>query len=375
MVQICDNFSESDDLCCISRSEEPENLREVAALTNWINIGQRLLYERLKDQFDNKHRKDGENETCCVCMCELYEYENFKDDPEKYTNEDLTDIVQLEHCEDHYFHKECILGCYSSHGDCLKCPVCTRIYGILKGDQPDGSMQIDFYPKSDMSAEDYSDCGVIQISYQFPDGHRNGVYYRGTSRTAYLPDNKEGNQILEMLKTAFHRRLSFTVGDSVTTGRKNVVVWNSIHHKTSLNGGTSNYGYPDPTYFFRVSNELAAKGIFPPEDKEEEEKKEEEESEGVCTDEDEKEEEEEEKTESVHTEEVDEEENTESVHTEEEEDKEEEEVEEEEEEEEEEEDGQTQGGETREERKQDTEGVGQKLESLTLHDEAENSSD
>jgi len=39
------------------------------------------------------------------------------------------------------------------------------------------------------------------------------------------------------------------VGTSQTTGKKNVVCWSSIPHKTRLNGGPVRHGYPDPTYF------------------------------------------------------------------------------------------------------------------------------
>ena len=39
------------------------------------------------------------------------------------------------------------------------------------------------------------------------------------------------------------------------------VVWNGIHHKTNTHGGTSNFGYPDPTYFNRVKQEMADKGV------------------------------------------------------------------------------------------------------------------
>ena len=52
------------------------------------------------------------------------------------------------------------------------------------------------------------------------------------------------------------------MGTSVTTGQKNTVVWNGIHHKTNLSGGTNYYGYPDSTYFNRVKEELAAKGVI-----------------------------------------------------------------------------------------------------------------
>ncbi len=84
----------------------------------------------------------------------------------------------------------------------------------------------------------------------------------GTARNTYLPDNAEGREILRLLKVAFDRRLTFTVGTSVTTGATNTVVWNGIHHKTNVAGGPTQYGYPDPTYFNRVKEELAAKGVF-----------------------------------------------------------------------------------------------------------------
>lgn len=35
----------------------------------------------------------------------------------------------------------------------------------------------------------------------------------------------------------------FQVGDSITTGAKNVVVWNNVHHKTNVSGGPQKYGY------------------------------------------------------------------------------------------------------------------------------------
>jgi deltex-like protein len=64
-----------------------------------------------------------------------------------------------------------------------------------------------------------------------------------------------------MLRIAFERRLIFTVGTSVTTGRSNVVVWNNVHHKTNTSGGSSYFGYPDVSYFNRVKMELASNGI------------------------------------------------------------------------------------------------------------------
>lgn len=74
---------------------------------------------------------------------------------------------------------------------------------------------------------------------------------------------------------AWERRLTFTIGTSVTTGTTDTVVWNEIHHKTESNSNSSGHGYPDPTYLDRVLLELAAQGV---EDKQEEEEEEEVES-------------------------------------------------------------------------------------------------
>lgn len=64
-----------------------------------------------------------------------------------------------------------------------------------------------------------------------------GKYHGGTQRHAYLPDNKEGREVLDLLKKAFDRKLIFTVGVSRTSGHEDQVTWNDVHHKTSLNGG------------------------------------------------------------------------------------------------------------------------------------------
>lgn len=112
--------------------------------------------------------------------------------------------------------------------------------------------------------------GAIVISYYIPGGvqevcHPNpGQYYSAIDRTAYLPYNNEGKEVLKMLEKAFAQRLIFTIDDSHTTGAKGVVTWNDIHHKTSTTGGPTNYGYPDPDYLRRVKEELADKGITSP---------------------------------------------------------------------------------------------------------------
>lgn len=49
----------------------------------------------------------------------------------------------------------------------------------------------------------------------------------------YLPDNRKGQLVAKMLRVAFDRKLVFTLGDSRTTGKQGVVIWNDINHKTN----------------------------------------------------------------------------------------------------------------------------------------------
>ncbi len=62
------------------------------------------------------------------------------------------------------------------------------------------------------------------------------------------------------MRVAWERRLTFTIGTSVTTGATNTLVWNEIHHKTEINN-SGGHGYPDPNYLDNVLLELAAQGV------------------------------------------------------------------------------------------------------------------
>ena len=78
------------------------------------------------------------------------------------------------------------------------------------------------------------------MSYVLQGEHPNpGKRYAGISRTAYLPDNREGQHVLSLLEKAFKARLTFTIGRSTTTGMDDQITWNDIHHKTSMYGGAS----------------------------------------------------------------------------------------------------------------------------------------
>lgn len=64
---------------------------------------------------------------------------------------------------------------------------------------------------------------------QGPEHPSPGCPYTGTRRVAYLPYTKEGEDVLNLLKIAWDRRLLFSVGTSITTGRRDVVTYVFSH--------------------------------------------------------------------------------------------------------------------------------------------------
>ncbi len=225
-------------------------LSKISKITKYSLVSpQQILYKQ-------KYEKSKERDKCSICLCEFYEdelkmYEQNPNDIEVFQNFQYN-VVLLENCVDHFFHIECLDNLISGKTS-FKCPVCSKIYGILTGNMPYGTFNA---YKFNQRCQGYN-CDSIVIQYNFP----NGQGYTGTSRTCYLPNNKEGREVLALLYIAFQRKLTFVVGTSITTGRKNTVVWNGIHHKTSLYGGPTYFGYPDPNYFNRVKEELAARGV------------------------------------------------------------------------------------------------------------------
>lgn len=186
--------------------------------------------------------KDEKEDTCPVCIDTFKQKKTLK-------------------CK-HEFCEECLEQSIKSIGP--TCPICKDVFGVMEGDQPDGTMT---WHTSPSPLPGFYHFGTIEIHYDIPSGYQKanhpnpGQRYHGTQRTAYLPDTKEGNEVLMLLKKAFDQRLIFTVGTSRTSGMDNVVTWNDIHHKTSTHGGAEGYGYPDPGYLSRVKEELKAQGI------------------------------------------------------------------------------------------------------------------
>ena len=225
-------------------------------LSKVLRITKYSLVSPIQILYKQKYEKMKEKDKCSICLCEIYEeelsdYEKNPSDITIFQNIPYNAIL-LEKCVDHFFHIECINNLIGDKNS-FRCPVCSKIYGILEGNMPYGTFTA---YKINQRCAGYN-CDTILIQYNFPNG--NG--YTGTHRNAYLPNNKEGREVLALLKVAFDRKLTFTVGTSITTGIKNTVVWNGIHHKTNLYGGPTNFGYPDKNYFNRVKEELAAKGV------------------------------------------------------------------------------------------------------------------
>ncbi|GMT32032.1 hypothetical protein PFISCL1PPCAC_23329, partial [Pristionchus fissidentatus] len=187
---------------------------------------------------------------CSVCM------DSLRDGDEE--------VVQLTACG-HQIHYQCFVD-YLSNANRRCCWICGNYFWLPQGNMPHGTMTHSVL--AGHSIEGHADGqGVICIEYSFrsgtqgPQHPRPGVPYSGTRRSAYLPNNEAGRKVLRLLEKAFECKLTFTVGDSVTSGARDTVVWNNVHHKTSMHGGPQAYGYPDPTYLERLTEELAALGI------------------------------------------------------------------------------------------------------------------
>ncbi|XP_077305891.1 E3 ubiquitin-protein ligase DTX3L-like isoform X2 [Lithobates pipiens] len=187
-------------------------------------------------------QKAEEPDTCPICQCEI------------------EDKVILEKCK-HAYCRGCLKELTARKPVCA---ICGDSYGKVTGDQPDGTMRD---TRRDFSLPGYPGCGTIEINYNIPGGTQKenhpspGRHFSGASRTAFLPDNQEGREILRLLRRAFDQKLIFTVGESRTSGLTDTVTWNDVHHKTNISGGPTNFGYPDPDYLKRVRDELKAKGI------------------------------------------------------------------------------------------------------------------
>lgn len=226
------------------------------------------LPENMKQFGSLTDSEEDSKDECAICL-EFLNREADTPESNSETNErHQTFAFEIAACK-HVFHVECVQRLLKIQGDddYLECPLCKTISGAKTGTQPvTGTMSVHKEYEKIPGFEQNSQ-GMIIVTYDFTGGiqgpeHPNpGQHYFATSfpRITYFPDNEQGRKIVEMIKIAFQRRLVFTVGRSVTTGEDNVITWNEIHHKTSIESGT--YGYPDSNYLHNTERELKAFGI------------------------------------------------------------------------------------------------------------------
>mmetsp|Transcript_326 Transcript_326/g.920 ORF Transcript_326/g.920 Transcript_326/m.920 type:complete len:570 (+) Transcript_326:710-2419(+) len=192
---------------------------------------------------------DANEDVCPICLDPFKDYENDKSDK----------VAVLKKCG-HTFCKDCIAEALSRNN---KCPSCRVVLGHVRGQMPSGKMTV---TKSSMKCKGYKNCrGSFVISYEIPAAVQRlymqnpGVNHSAKLETAYLPNNDEGRKLLERLKFAFSRGLTFVVGTSMTTGATDVVTWATIHHKTSPTAGP--HGFPDSNYISNCNSELNNAGV------------------------------------------------------------------------------------------------------------------
>ena len=70
-----------------------------------------------------------------------------------------------------------------------------------------------------------------------PDHPNPGESYSGLFCTSYLPNNPTGQEVCNLLRSAFDARLIFTIGQCPATKEKNKIVPNAIELKTNRSGG------------------------------------------------------------------------------------------------------------------------------------------
>lgn len=172
--------------------------------------------------------------------------------------------VLLSRCR-HVLHLDCLNSMLTSQPNFpqwlyIECPLCHEIYGEKRGNQPRGSME---WTVVTPVIPGQPNASLIQITYHIVSGiqgreHPNPgrpYYAVGFPRVCYLPNTKQGRKVLKLLQVAWERRLVFTVGRSLTTGREDVITWNGIHHKTEPSAALT------PGFLDNCLKELAGLGV------------------------------------------------------------------------------------------------------------------
>ena len=180
-------------------------------------------------------------------------------------------VSSLRICK-HYFHSSCLESMISKQASPthLVCPLCSTVHGIRTGDMPMAS-EMSWWKEPRLDLPGNIGLGSFVIMYHVKDGiqgkghpHPDKPFKAlGFPRYAFLPGNDEGERVIKLLCLAFQRRLTFSVGQSLSKGPNvgDCVIWGEIHHKTSIEPGNI-HGYPDIGYLKRVTTELSNLGVY-----------------------------------------------------------------------------------------------------------------
>ena len=122
------------------------------------------------------------------------------------------------------------------------------------------------FTRQPQGTKGYYSCVANVYSYTRPVYFRFSFYQvqNHVANIIIMQHHNATPQVLKLLKIAWERRLTFTIGTSVTTGAMDTVVWNEIHHKTESTSNYSGHGYPDPNYLDNVLMELSLQGVEDP---------------------------------------------------------------------------------------------------------------
>ncbi|KAG0335865.1 hypothetical protein BG000_007159 [Podila horticola] len=181
-------------------------------------------------------------------------------------------VVKLKSCR-HCFHQGCIVEWFKAKDSQLKCPMCNVLCtargltdatkdafkgSVAKlGPMPDGYMAYTF--------DDRLACYFLYINIPCcqatsTDGTTETIVTVPPDRRyAVVPVTaKLGPLLIIRLICLFYYGHMFRIGESVTRGIANVVVWNGVHLRTAMTGA---YGFPAPEFELSCWQEINQKGV------------------------------------------------------------------------------------------------------------------
>ncbi|KAF9173796.1 putative E3 ubiquitin-protein ligase dtx2 [Mortierella sp. AD011] len=184
-------------------------------------------------------------------------------------------VVKLKSCR-HCFHELCINEWFKSKDAQLKCPMCNTMCttnaksGATKeamrgqipqklGPMPDGVMGYSF----DVRLACYF-IYIIIPSHKIPNPNPGASFSDTITvntdiRYAIVPFSARlGPLLMIRLICLFYYGHMFRIGQSLTRGSDNVVIWNGVHLRTSMTG---EYGFPAPNFESNCWQEINQKGV------------------------------------------------------------------------------------------------------------------